>query len=326
MILGSDVLADWFGAHIGDECHENSGKTVMRSTLSLKDRFSRWLPRLVLSPSLVAILVGVYLFIAWTGWISLSSSKMVPKYDFVGLEQYVRLWATPRWETAVVNLFLFTVLFLTITIAIGLLIAILLDQQIRAEGFLRAVYLYPMALSFIVTGMAWKWILNPDLGVEKVVNDLGWTGFVFDWITRPEYAIYCVVIAAVWQSTGFAMAIFLAGLRGIDTSVIKAAQIEGASLPRIYLSIIVPMLRPAFLSVIVLLSYISIKSFDLVLALTGAGPGNATEMPSTFMFSATFRRNQMGVGAASAMMMLMTVAAIIIPYLYSELKEARNEH
>lgn len=298
----------------------------MRSTLSLKDRFSRWLPRLVLSPSLVAIIVGVYLFIAWTGWISLSSSKMVPKYDFVGLEQYVRLWSTPRWETAVANLFLFTVLFLAITIAIGLLIAILLDQQIRAEGFLRAVYLYPMALSFIVTGTAWKWILNPDLGVEKVVNDLGWTGFVFDWITRPEYAIYCVVIAAVWQSTGFAMAIFLAGLRGIDTSIIKAAQIEGAGLPRIYLNIIVPMLRPAFLSVIVLLSYISIKSFDLVLALTGGGPGNATEMPSTFMFSATFRRNQMGVGAASAMMMLMTVAAIIIPYLYSELKEARNEH
>ncbi|PZU85503.1 MAG: ABC transporter permease [Shinella sp.] len=298
----------------------------MRNTLTLKDRLTHWLPRLVLSPSLVAILVGVYLFIAWTGWISLSSSKMVPQYDFVGLEQYIRLWATPRWETAVVNLFLFTVLFLAITITIGLLIAILLDQQIRAEGLLRAIYLYPMALSFIVTGTAWKWILNPDLGVEKVVNDLGWTGFVFDWITRPEYAIYCIVIAAVWQSTGFAMAIFLAGLRGIDTSIIKAAQIEGASLPRIYINIIVPMLRPAFLSVIVLLSYISIKSFDLVLALTGGGPGNATEMPSTFMFAATFRRNQMGVGAASAIMMLMTVAAIIVPYLYSELKEARNEH
>jgi glucose/mannose transport system permease protein len=183
-----------------------------------------------------------------------------------------------------------------------------------------------MALSFIVTGTAWKWILNPSLGVQKVVNDLGWTSFVFDWITLPEFAIYCVIIAAVWQSTGFAMAIFLAGLRGIDTSIIKAAQIEGASLPRVYLSIIVPMLRPAFLSVIVLLSYISIKSFDLVLALTNGGPGSATEMPSTFMFSATFRRNQMGVGAASAMMMLMTVAAIIVPYLYSELREERHGH
>ncbi|MBP0582593.1 sugar ABC transporter permease [Labrys sp. LIt4] len=298
----------------------------MRSTLSLKDRLSLWLPRFVLSPSLVAVFVGVYLFIAWTGWISLSSSQMVPHYDFVGLEQYRRLWSTPRWETAVANLFIFTLLFLAITIAVGLLIAILLDQKIRAEGALRAVYLYPMALSFIVTGTAWKWILNPDLGVQKVVNELGWSGFVFDWITRPEYAIYCVVIAAVWQSTGFAMAIFLAGLRGIDNSIVKAAQIEGASLPRTYVSIIIPMLRPAFLSVVVLLSYISIRSFDLVLALTNGGPGNATEMPSTFMFSATFRRNQMGVGAASAMMMLMTVAAIIIPYLYSELREDRHGH
>lgn len=292
----------------------------------ISDRVADWLPRLVMAPSLLVILVGVYLFIAWTGWISFSSSRMVPSYDFVGLEQYYRLWATPRWHIAVANLFIFSSLFLLVTMGVGLVMAILLDQNIRAEGALRAVYLYPMALSFIVTGTAWKWILNPDLGVQKVVNSLGWEGFVFNWITQPTFAIYTIVIAAVWQSSGFAMAIFLAGLRGIDNSVIKAAQIEGATLPRIYASIIVPMLRPAFLSVIVLLSYIAIKNFDLVLAMTNGGPGNATEVPSTFMFQATFRRNQMGVGAASAMMMLMTVAAIIIPYLYSELKESRNGH
>ena len=290
----------------------------------LRERFARWLPRLVLSPSLLVVFVGVYVFIAWTGWVSLSSSQMVPRFDFAGLSQYVRLWSTPRWHTAVANLFIFSALFLAVTIALGLLLAILLDQKVRAEGFLRGIYLYPMALSFIVTGTAWKWILNPDLGIEKVVRELGWTGFTFDWITQPDYAIYCIVIAAVWQSTGFAMAIFLAGLRGIDDSIIKAAQIEGASLPRIYLSVVVPMLRPALLSVVVLLSYISIKSFDLVLAMTNGGPGSATEMPSTFMFSATFRRNQMGVGAASAMMMLMTVAALIVPYLYSELREDRH--
>jgi glucose/mannose transport system permease protein len=275
---------------------------------------------------LLVIFIGVYVFIAWTGWISLSSSKMVPTYDFVGLEQYIRLWSTPRWHTAVANLFIFTALFLLVTVGVGLLMAILLDQQIRAEGFLRAVYLYPMALSLIVTGTVWKWILNPGFGIQRVVNDLGWTSFAFDWITKPDFAIYTIVIAAVWQSSGFAMAIFLAGLRGIDNSIIKAAQIEGATLPRIYASIIVPMLRPAFMSVIVLLSYIAIKSFDLIVAMTNAGPGSATEMPSTFMFSATFRRNQMGVGAASAIMMLMTVAAIIIPYLYSELRENRDGH
>jgi glucose/mannose transport system permease protein len=298
----------------------------MSQSRTFSERFAKWLPRLVLSPSLLVIFIGVYVFIAWTGWISLSSSRMVPSYDFVGLEQYVRLWATPRWHTAVANLFIFTALFLAVTVGIGLLMAILLDQQIRAEGFLRAVYLYPMALSLIVTGTVWKWILNPGFGIQKVVNDLGWTSFAFDWITRSDFAIYTIVIAAVWQSSGFAMAIFLAGLRGIDNSIVKAAQIEGATLPRIYASIIVPMLRPAFMSVIVLLSYIAIKSFDLIVAMTNGGPGSATEMPSTFMFSATFRRNQMGVGAASAIMMLMTVAAIIIPYLYSELRENRDGH
>lgn len=296
----------------------------MNAAKSFSSRLAGWLPRIVVAPSLLVVIVTVYLFILWTGVISFTSSKFVPVYDFVGLEQFVRLWATPRWHTAVANLFIFSSLFLLLSTGMGLLMAILLDQNIRSEGLLRAVYLYPMALSFIVTGTAWKWIMNPGLGIQKVVNELGWTDFTFDWITDPKMAIYTVVIAGVWQSSGFAMAIFLAGLRGIDNSVIKAAQIEGASLPLIYWQIIIPMLRPAMLSVIVLLSYIAIKSFDLVLALTNGGPGSATELPSTFMFSATFRRNQMGVGAASAIMMLMTVAAIIIPYLYSELRERNN--
>ncbi|MGQ3214161.1 MAG: carbohydrate ABC transporter permease [Shinella sp.] len=296
----------------------------MSASTRMSSRLAAWLPRLVVAPSLLVVIVTVYLFILWTGLISVTSSKFVPTYDFVGLEQYVRLWATPRWHTAVANLFIFSVLFLALSTGLGLLMAILLDQNIRAEGALRAIYLYPMALSFIVTGTAWKWIMNPGLGIQRVVNDLGWTDFRFDWITNPDMAIYTVVVAGVWQSSGFAMAIFLAGLRGIDNSVIKAAQIEGATLPRIYRQIIIPMLRPAMLSVIVLLSYIAIKSFDLVLALTNGGPGTATELPSTFMFSATFRRNQMGVGAASAVMMLMTVAAIIIPYLYSELREKND--
>lgn len=296
----------------------------MSASTRMSSRLAGWLPRIVVAPSLLVVIVAVYLFILWTGVISVTSSKFVPTYDFVGLEQYVRLWATPRWHTAVANLFIFSALFLALSTGLGLLMAILLDQNIRAEGALRAIYLYPMALSFIVTGTAWKWIMNPGLGVQKVVNDLGWTDFRFDWITDPDMAIYTVVVAGVWQSSGFAMAIFLAGLRGIDNSVIKAAQIEGASLPLIYRQIIIPMLRPAMLSVIVLLSYIAIKSFDLVLALTNGGPGTATELPSTFMFSATFRRNQMGVGAASAVMMLMTVAAIIVPYLYSELRGEKN--
>jgi glucose/mannose transport system permease protein len=208
-------------------------------------------------------------------------------------------------------------------LALGLGLAILLDQKIRAEGALRTIYLYPMALSFIVTGTAWKWILNPGLGLEHLVQQWGWTTFTFDWLVNPDKAIYTVVIAGVWQSAGFVMALFLAGLRGIDDSILKAAQIDGASLPRIYWRIIIPSLRPVFFSTLMVLSHLAIKSFDLVMALTAGGPGYATDMPATFMYTMAFSRGQIGLGAASATIMLATVAALVVPYLYSELRSKR---
>jgi glucose/mannose transport system permease protein len=171
-----------------------------------------------------------------------------------------------------------------------------------------------------VTGTAWKWILNPSLGLEKLMRDLGWSSFSFDWLVQSDMAIYCVVMAGVWQSAGFAMALFLAGLRGIDDSIIKAAQLDGASLPRIYWRIILPVLRPVVFSTILVLAHLSIKSFDLVMALTNGGPGYATDVPATFMFVMSFTRGQIGLGSASATIMLATVAAIVVPYLYSELR------
>jgi glucose/mannose transport system permease protein len=206
-----------------------------------------------------------------------------------------------------------------------LLLAILLDQRVRAEGAIRTIYLYPMALSFIVTGTAWKWILNPGLGLEKLIRDLGFENFTFDWLINPEMAIYTVVIAGVWQASGFVMALFLAGLRGVDDSIIKAAQVDGASLPKIYWRIIIPSLRPVFFSAVIILTHISIKSFDLVIALTGGGPGYATDVPATFMYTFAFTRGQIGLGAASSMMMLATVAAIVVPYLYCELRGKKDE-
>jgi glucose/mannose transport system permease protein len=178
-----------------------------------------------------------------------------------------------------------------------------------------------MALSFIVTGTAWKWFLNPGLGLEKTMQEWGFTWFRFDWLVNTDMAIYTVVIAGVWQASGFCMAMFLAGLRGIDSEILKAAQIDGASTVALYRRIVIPLLRPIFLSAFIVLAHMAIKSYDLVIALTGGGPGNATELPSTFMYSYTFTRNQMAVGAASAVMMLMTICAIIVPYLYSELRE-----
>ncbi len=281
------------------------------------------LPKLVLSPSLAAMLVFVYGFIIYTIFLSFTNSKMLPSYDLVGLENYTRLFGLSAWTTALINLAIFASLYITICIAIGLMLAIFLDQKIRGEGVLRPIYLYPMALSFIVTGTAWKWLLDPGIGLEHTMHLWGWESFKFGWIKDRNYAIYTLVIAAVWQSSGFVMAMFLAGLRGIDNEMLKAAQIDGASNWQLYRRIVIPLLRPAFLSAFVILAHLAIKSYDLVIALTGGGPGRATELPATFMYSYTFTRNQMGVGAASAVIMLMGVAAIMIPYIYAELKEQK---
>jgi len=279
-----------------------------------------WLPKLVVAPSFLLAFFFIYGLIAWNGYLSLSASHMLPNYDFVGLQNYADLFDSDRFHVALVNLAIFGVLFIGGSMCIGLLLAILLDQKIRGEGVLRTIYLYPMAISFIVTGTAWKWILNPGLGLEKVIHGWGFQSFTFDWLVRPDRAIYCICIAGVWQASGFVMALFLAGLRGIDDSIIKAAQVDGASLPRIYWRIVVPSLRPVFFSTLMVVSHLAIKSFDLVIALTAGGPGYSTDLPATFMYAMSFSRGEIGLGAASATIMLATIAAIVVPYLYSELR------
>ena len=283
-----------------------------------------WLPRLVLSPTIIASLVFVYGFIGLTAWLSLTDSHMMPNYEYAGFGQYANLFEIDRWWTAAANLGIFGGLFILVCLAIGLTLAILLDQRIRNEGALRAIYLYPMALSFIVTGAAWKWILNPGLGLEKMMHDWGFANFTFDWLVNSDMSIYTVVIAGVWQSSGFVMALFLAGLRGVDDAIIKAAMVDGASLPTIYRRIVIPSLRPVFFSVLLVLAHIAIKSFDLVMALTAGGPGTSSDVPAIFMYQFSFTRGQLGLGAASAMMMLATVLAVLVPLMYMETKGARN--
>ncbi len=283
-----------------------------------------WLPKLVVAPTFVVGFLFIYGLILWNAYFSVSASRLLPNYDFAGIEPYINLFASDRFQVASWNLAIFATLFIGGSLALGLLLAVLLDQKIRNEGVLRTIYLYPMALSFIVTGTAWKWILNPGLGVERMVREWGFPNFQFDWLVDPDKAIYCVAIAGIWQSAGFVMALFLAGLRGIDESIIKAAQVDGASLPRIYWRILIPSLRPVFFSTIMVLSHIAIKSFDLVMALTAGGPGFATDMPATYMYSMAFTRGQINLGAASATVMLATVAAIVVPYLYSELRSTKR--
>ena len=297
---------------------------AFRSLAASVRRPDLWLPRLVVAPSFATSLFFVYGFILWTVYISFTRSGVLPNYEFAGLLQYVRLWETPRWYVALQNLLIFASLFMAGCMAIGIVLAILLDQRIRVEGALRTIYLYPMALSFIVTGTAWKWILNPGLGIERVVHELGFTSFQFDWLVDRDMAIYTVVIAGVWQSSGYVMALFLAGLRSVDDEIIKAAAIDGAGSARTYFGIVLPMLRPVFLSAFIVLAHLAIKSFDLVMALTAGGPGIATDLPATFMYAYAFQRSELGLAAASAVMMLVTILAVVVPYLYSELRQGRQ--
>ena len=284
----------------------------------------RHMPKFVMAPSFVAILIFVYGFIGWTAWVSFTKSRLLPKYDIVGTIQYDRLFQSPRWETAINNLYVFGILFIVISMFLGLILAIFLDQKIRVEGVIRTIYLYPMALSMIVTGTAWKWILNPGLGIEATVRKWGYENFTFDWLVNPDMAIYTVVLAGVWQSSGFVMALFLAGLRSVDEEIIKAAQVDGIPTWRIYSAIIIPSMAPIFLSAFIVLSHLAIKSFDLVIALTGGGPGYATDLPATYMYTMAFSRGDIGQAASSAMIMMAVVFTIVVPYLYSELR-AKND-
>ena len=290
---------------------------------------SNWLekhlPKIVLGPSFLAIILFVYGFIAWTAWISFTRSRLMPKYDIEGFIQYQRLFDSPRWEVAIDNLFIFGFLFILISMILGLVIAIFLDQKIRIEGALRTIYLYPMALSLIVTGTAWKWILNPGLGLESVIKGWGFKDFTFDWVINPDFAIYTVVIAGVWQASGFVMALFLAGLRSVDQEIVKAAQVDGVPTFRIYTAIIIPSMAPIFLSAFIVLAHLAIKSFDLVIALTGGGPGYATDLPATYMYTMAFSRGDIGQAASSAIIMMFVVFAVVVPYLYSELRNKNDQ-
>ncbi len=281
---------------------------------------------LVVLPSGLLLLLFVYGFVFWSFLLSLTSTKITLVYDFVGLKQYGLLWANDRWITSITNLFLFTTLFAGISVLIGLAQAILIDQKIRAENTLRTIYLYPMAISFIVTGTAWKWMLNPGLGLEHLVRSWGFESFRFDWIVSQDMAIYTLVIAAIWQSSGFAMAMFLAALRSVDGEIIKAARIDGASGVQIYRSIILPMLRPALFTSVIVLVALALRCFDLMVAMTGGGPGFASDLPTNFFYQFAFGRNRLGFAAASGIMIFVAVVLVMGPFIYSELRNERSRN
>ena len=282
------------------------------------------LPRLLITPSALLVAVCVYGYIVFTFYLSLTTSTMMPQYELAGVGAYRRLLGLENWSVALSNLWVFAGLYIACALAMGLGLAVLIDQKIRAEGSFRSVFLYPMALSFIVTGTAWKWLLDPGVGLERTMHSLGWEGFSFGWIKDGDMAIYCVVIAAVWQTAGFVMAMFLAGLRGVDAEQVNAARVDGAKTWQIYLRIILPQLGPVFVSSFVILAHMAVKSYDLVIALTNGGPGRSTWLPSVFMYQYTFTRNEMAVGAASSVLMLLLIGIVVLPYLRREMRQARH--
>jgi glucose/mannose transport system permease protein len=281
---------------------------------TLRQRLGEALPIIVLAPSLIASLIYVFGFALWTFYISLSNSSLLPSYGFVGFGHYFTLWSNTRWKIAYSNLFLFSGLYVVLAILVGLGLAIAIDQRVRGEAIWRTIFLYPLAVSFAVTGTVWKWLYSPDAGIEFFVRSLGWTDFAFRLTTDRNLAIYAIVATGIWQSSGFAMALFLAGLRSVDPDLVKAAQIDGASPFRTYRKVILPTIAPIFIAVAVVLLQFAIKTFDLVVALTDGGPGISTQFPANYVYDLMFQRGQIAEGAAGAMMMLAALAVVLVPY------------
>jgi glucose/mannose transport system permease protein len=260
----------------------------------------------------------------WTVVYSFTNSKLLPRLDFVGLAQYTRLWGTSRWLISIENIFIYGALSLIFTIVIGFLLAVLMDQKIRFEDTFRTIMLYPFALSFIVTGLVWQWILNPEFGVQAIVRSFGWASFTFNPLYDKEIVIYGILIAGLWQGTGFVMCIMLAGLRGIDEDIWKASRVDGIPRWRTYLFIVIPMMRPVFITALVLIASGIVKLYDLVVAQTSGGPGNASEVPAKYVYDYMFQAQNLGQGFAASTMMLLTVLIVLIPWAYLEFGGRRN--
>jgi glucose/mannose transport system permease protein len=271
--------------------------------------------------SIPMVLTASVIFLGGTIWTvvySFTNSKLLPRTNFVGLDQYERLWDAPRWVMSIQNLAIYGILSLIFSIVIGFVLAALMDQKIRFENAFRTIFLYPFALSFIVTGLVWQWILNPDFGVQSIVRSLGWETFTFNPLYNSDIVIYGILIAGLWQGTGLVMCLLLAGLRGIDEDIWKASRVDGIPMWKTYVFIVIPMMRPVFITTLVIITSGIVRLYDLVVAQTSGGPGIASEVPAKYVYDYMFQAQNLGQGFAASTMMLLTVAIIIIPWAYLE--------
>ena len=267
------------------------------------------------------IVTALFVFVGGTAWTivySFTKSGLLPRLKWVGLQQYERLWDTKKWLVSIENLFIYGLCMLILMFVIGFILAALIDQKVRFESVFRTVILYPYALSFVVTGLIWQWILNPSFGVQGIVRDLGWTSFTFDPLYNPDIAIFGVLIAGLWQGSGLVMVLMLAGLRGIDEDVWKATRVDGIPTWKTYVVVIIPMMRPVFITTLVIVTTGIVKVFDLIVAQTGGGPGIATEVPAKYVYDLMFQAQNLGQGFAASTMMLLTVMLVVVPWAMLE--------
>jgi glucose/mannose transport system permease protein len=302
-----------------------SANESIQAKASFRETLGAWAPRMAIAPGALASLIYVFGFTLWTLYISMSNSTMLPTYKFVGLKPYFDLWSNQRWKIAYGNLFYFSAFYVVLSLVVGLALAIAIDQRVRGEAVWRTIFLYPLAVSFVVTGVVWSWLYSPDAGIEFLVRSLGWHDFTFRLTTNRNTAIYAIIATGIWQSSGFAMALLLAGLRSVDPDLVKAAQIDGAGPARIYRKVILPSIAPIFVAVIVVLLQFAIKTFDLVVALTRGGPGISTTFPANYVYDLMFQRGEIAVGAAAAIMMLAALAVVLVPYALWTVWRSRRE-
>jgi len=274
---------------------------------------------------MVLTAVGVFVIATlWTVYHSFTNSRMLPKSEFIGLAQYERLWSSDRWYMSIENLAIYGIFSLIFSLLIGFMLAALLDQKTRFENTFRTIFLYPFALSFIVTGLVWQWILNPDYGVQKIVRSLGFDSFVFNPLYDIDIVIYGILVAGLWQGTGFIMCLMLAGLRGIDQEIWSAARVDGIPMWKTYIQIVIPMMRPVLITTLVIIAAGIIKVYDLVVAQTSGGPGISSEVPAKYVYDYMFSAQNLAQGFAASTMMLVSVLIVLIPFAY--LEYGRRKH
>jgi glucose/mannose transport system permease protein len=269
-----------------------------------------------LLPLAITALLAYVGSVLWSIRISLSSSKLFPRGDWVGFSQFERLFETERWNVSIQHLGVLAVVYILGVLVLGTLMAIFIDQQVRGESWFRTIFLYPYAMSFVVTGLIWQWLFNPSLGLQNAFRQMGWTSFTLDWTVRPDMVLYAIGLAMVWQGSGTTMAILLAALRGVDEEQWKAARLDGVSKPRYYLSVVMPQLGPAYATAFVLLAVALVRTFDVVIVMTSGGPGDASEVPAKFIIDHLFGRNNIGLASAASVVMLVTVFTVLAPLLY----------